>query len=78
MHRFNSILIIVILCFVGFVPLGYAEESKQSLLWDDDLQLQKESQMEKEKLLIENKNIKVLKYNGSTNPIVFYNKSGAN
>jgi hypothetical protein len=55
MHRFNSILIIVILCFVGFVPLGYAEESKQSLLWDDDLQLQKESQMEKEKLLIENK-----------------------
>jgi len=31
-----------------------------------------------EKLLIENKKIKVLKFKGSTNPIVFYNKSGAN
>jgi len=31
-----------------------------------------------ESLLIENKKIKVLKFKGSTNPIVFYNKSGAN
>jgi len=31
-----------------------------------------------EKLFIENKKIKVLKFKGSTNPIVFYNKSGAN
>jgi putative NIF3 family GTP cyclohydrolase 1 type 2 len=31
-----------------------------------------------ESLLIENKKIKVLKFRGSTNPIVFYNKSGAN
>jgi dinuclear metal center YbgI/SA1388 family protein len=31
-----------------------------------------------EKLLSENKKIKVLKFKGSTNPIVFYNKSGAN
>jgi len=31
-----------------------------------------------EKLLIQNKKIKVLKFKGSTNPIVFYNKSGAN
>jgi len=31
-----------------------------------------------EKLLSENKKIKVLKFRGSTNPIVFYNKSGAN
>jgi len=31
-----------------------------------------------EKLLIENEKIKVLKFKGSTNPIVFYNKSGAN
>jgi len=29
-------------------------------------------------LLNKNKNIKVLKFKGSTNPIVFYNKSGAN
>jgi len=26
----------------------------------------------------ENRKIKVLKFKGSTNPIVFYNKSGAN
>lgn len=31
-----------------------------------------------EKFLIENKKINVLKFKGSTNPIVFYNKSGAN
>ncbi len=31
-----------------------------------------------EKLLIENKKISVLKFKGSTNPVVFYNKSGAN
>jgi len=31
-----------------------------------------------EKLLILNREIKVLKFKGSTNPIVFYNKSGAN
>jgi len=31
-----------------------------------------------EKLLIQNKRIKILKFKGSTNPIVFYNKSGAN
>ena len=31
-----------------------------------------------ESLLNENKKIKVLKFKGSTNPIVFYNKSGAN
>jgi hypothetical protein len=31
-----------------------------------------------EKFLIENKKITVLKFKGSTNPIVFYNKSGAN
>ena len=31
-----------------------------------------------EKLFIENKKVKVLKFKGSTNPIVFYNKSGAN
>jgi dinuclear metal center YbgI/SA1388 family protein len=31
-----------------------------------------------ESLLKENKKIKVLKFKGSTNPIVFYNKSGAN
>jgi dinuclear metal center YbgI/SA1388 family protein len=31
-----------------------------------------------ETLLNENKKIKVLKFKGSTNPIVFYNKSGAN
>jgi dinuclear metal center YbgI/SA1388 family protein len=31
-----------------------------------------------ESLLIENKKIKLLKFKGSTNPIVFYNKSGAN
>ena len=31
-----------------------------------------------EKLLIENKNIRVLKFKGSTNPIFYYNKSGAN
>lgn len=37
-----------------------------------------EIQTRLKKLLIENKNIKVLKYRGSTNPIVFYNKSGAN
>lgn len=37
-----------------------------------------EIQTRLKKLIIENKNIKVLKYNGSTNPIVFYNKSGAN
>jgi dinuclear metal center YbgI/SA1388 family protein len=37
-----------------------------------------EVQTRLKKLLVENKNIKVLKYEGSTNPIVFYNKSGAN
>jgi putative NIF3 family GTP cyclohydrolase 1 type 2 len=31
-----------------------------------------------ESFLNENKKIKVLKFKGSTNPIVFYNKSGAN
>ena len=31
-----------------------------------------------EKLLIKNKKIRVLKFRGSTNPVVFYNKSGAN
>ena len=31
-----------------------------------------------QKLLIENKNIRVLKFKGSTNPIFYYNKSGAN
>jgi len=37
-----------------------------------------EVQTRLKKFLVENKNIKVLKYKGSTNPIVFYNKSGAN
>jgi len=37
-----------------------------------------EIQTRLKKLFVENKNIKVLKYKGSTNPIVFYNKSGAN
>jgi len=31
-----------------------------------------------ETLLYQNKKIRVLKFKGSTNPIVFYNKSGAN
>jgi putative NIF3 family GTP cyclohydrolase 1 type 2 len=31
-----------------------------------------------EKLLIKNKKIRVLKFRGSTNPVVFYNKLGAN
>jgi len=37
-----------------------------------------EIQTRLKKFIVENKNIKVLKYKGSTNPIVFYNKSGAN
>lgn len=37
-----------------------------------------EIQKRLKKFLLKNKNIKVLKYKGSTNPIVFYNNSGAN
>jgi len=37
-----------------------------------------EVQKRLEKFLEKKKNIKVLKYKGSTNPVVFYNKSGAN
>nr|MCU0332804.1 Nif3-like dinuclear metal center hexameric protein [Ignavibacteriaceae bacterium] len=46
--------------------------------YETELPILDEIKKRLESLLKENKKIKVLKFKGSTNPIVFYNKSGAN
>jgi dinuclear metal center YbgI/SA1388 family protein len=46
--------------------------------YETELPILNEIKSRLEKFLIENKKINVLKFKGSTNPIVFHNKSGAN